>query len=218
MKNRPWQVFGLLYRYPIFGRLWVGRLISLFGDAFTLIALPWFVLQITGSATATAGILLTLQLPAIVTSLFIGSLLDRFQPRAILMIDNGLRTLLIGLIPILYWLGVLELWLLFLLTFVAGMLVPATEIGSRSVLPELVEDQDLDAANMLWSFNLNLSLVIGPAVAGVLVAAFGGPSVLLIDAGTFAVMALVAVTIPIHLRPTALKAELMLIEMSCVKG
>ena len=197
MKNQLWQAFGLLYRSPTFGRLWVGRLISLFGDAITLIALPWFVLQVTGSGTATAGILLTLQLPAILTSLVIGSLLDRFQPRTIMTIDNGLRTLIVGLIPILYWFGLLELWLLFLLTFLAGMLVPATEVGSRSILPDLVEDKDLDAANMLWSFSLNLSLVIGPAVAGFLVASFGGPSVLLIDAGTFAVMALVAITLPI---------------------
>ena len=196
MKDRPWQVFSLLYRYPAFGRLWVGRLVSLFGDALTLIALPWFVLQVTGSGTATAGILLTLQLPAILTSMVIGSLIDRFQPRAIITIDNGLRGLIIGLIPVLYWFGLLELWLLFLLTFFAGMLVPATEVGSRSILPELVEDRDLDAANMLWSFSLNLSLVIGPAVAGVLVASFGGPSVLLIDAGTFAVMAFAAITLP----------------------
>ena len=196
MNNQLWQAFRLLYRYPAFGRLWVGRSISLFGDAFTLIALPWFVLQITDSGTATAGILLTLQLPAILTSMAIGSLIDRFQPRVIITIDNGLRTLIIGLIPILYWFGLLELWMLFLLTFLAGMLVPATEVGSRSVLPELVEDKDLDAANMLWSFSLNLSLIIGPAVAGLLVASFGGPSVLLIDAVTFAVMALVAITIP----------------------
>jgi MFS family permease len=196
MRSQVWQAFRLLYRYPAFGRLWVGRSISLFGDAFTLIALPWFVLQVTGSGTATAGILLTLQLPAILTSMAIGSLIDRFQPRAILTIDNGLRTLIIGTIPILHWFGLLELWLLFLLTFLAGMLVPATEVGSRSVLPELVEDKDLDAANMLWSFSLNLSLIIGPAVAGILIASFGGPSVLLIDAGTFAVMALVAATMP----------------------
>jgi MFS family permease len=77
------------------------------------------------------------------------------------------------------------------------MLEPATEVGARSILPELVEDKDLDAANMLWSFSLNLSLIIGPAVAGVLVASFGGPAVLIIDAGTFAVMAIVAVTLPI---------------------
>jgi MFS family permease len=197
VKNQLSQVFSLLYRYPAFGRLWVGRSVSLFGDAITLIALPWFVLQVTGSGTATAGILLTLQLPAIVTSLVIGSLIDRFQPRAIITIDNGIRTLIIGLIPLLYWFGLLELWLLFLLTFLAGMLVPATEVGSRSILPDLVEDKDLDAANMLWSFSLNLSLVIGPAVAGLLVASFGGPSVLLIDAATFAVMAFVAITLPI---------------------
>jgi len=196
MNNQLWQAFRLLYRYPAFGRLWVGRSISLFGDAFTMIALPWFVLQITDSGTATASILLTLQLPAILTSMAIGSLIDRFQPRIIITIDNGVRSLIIGLIPILYWFGLLELWMLFVLTFLAGMLIPATEVGSRSVLPELVEDKDLDAANMLWSLSLNLSLIIGPAVAGLLVASFGGPSVLFIDAVTFAVMALVAITIP----------------------
>src|SRR6266496_6481381 len=196
LKTHLWQVFSLLYRYPAFGRLWVGRLVSLFGDAFALIALPWFVLQVTGSGTATAGILLTLQLPAIITSMVIGSLIDRFQPRAIITIDNAIRTVIFGVIPILYWFGWLELWILFLLTFLAGMLEPATEVGSRSALPHLVEDPDLDAANMLWSFSLNLSLVIGPAVAGVLVASFGGPSVLLIDAVTFGVMALVAATMP----------------------
>jgi MFS family permease len=196
VRSQVWQAFSLLYRYPAFGRLWVGRSISLFGDVFTLIALPWFVLQITDSGTATAGILLSLQLPAILTSMAIGSLIDRFQPRAVITIDNGLRTLLMGLIPILYWFGLLELRLLFLLTFLAGMLVPATEVGSRSVLPDLVEDKDLHAANMLWSFSLNLSLVVGPAVAGLLVASFGGPSVLLIDAATFAVMALVASSMP----------------------
>ena len=196
MKVQLWQVFHLLRRYPAFGRLWFGRTISLFGDAMTLIALPWFVLQVTGSGTATAGILLTLQLPAILTSMVIGSLIDRFQPRTVIAIDNGARTLIIGLIAILFWFGLLELWLLFLLTCLAGMLVPATEVGSRSILPELVDDQDLDGANMLWSFSLNLSLIVGPAIAGLLVASFGGPSVLLLDAGTFAIMALVAARLP----------------------
>src|SRR5262245_2869984 len=147
MKNQVWQTFRLLYRYPAFGRLWLGRLVSLFGDAFALIALPCFVLQVTGSGTATAGILLVLQFPAVVTSMIIGWLIDRFQPRAIITIDNSLRTLIIGLIPILYWLGLLELWLLFLLTFLAGMLKPATELGARSMVPNLLQDKDLDAAN-----------------------------------------------------------------------
>jgi MFS family permease len=196
MKNQTSQAFRLLYRYPTFGRLWIGRTISLLGDSMTMIALPWFVLEVTGSGAATAGILLALQLPAILTSMVIGSLVDRFQPRAIITIDNGARTVIVGLISVLYWLGLLELWLLFVLTCVAGMLVPATEVGARSVLPDLVADEDLDAANMLWAFSINLSLIIGPAVAGILVASCGGPMVLLIDAGTFGVMALAAATLP----------------------
>lgn len=196
------QVFSLLFRYPAFGRLWIGRLISLCGDAFTLIALPWFVLQITGSGMATAGILLTLQLPTILTSTVIGSLIDRFQPRLIMTIDNGIRTFIIGLIPILYWFGLLTLWLLFLLTCLAGLLVPATEVGARSIIPDLVADHDIEEANMLWSFCTNLALVVGPAVAGFLIALFGGPSVLLIDAITFGVMAIIAITLPmIRRRP-----------------
>ena len=200
MKNQLRQAFGLLYRYPAFGRLWLARLVSLFGEAFALIALPWFVLHMTSSGTATAGILLALQLPAIVTSLGFGSLVDRYQPRTILSVDNALRTLIFALIPVLYWLGALELWLLFLLTLLAGMLESASVVGSRSILPDLVADRDLDAANMLWSFSLNLSLVLGPAVAGVLIALIGGPSVLLIDAATFAVMAIAAVTLPVVVR------------------
>ncbi len=196
MKKPFLQAFRVIHRSPAFGRFWIGRLTSLLGDALTLIALPWFVLQVTGSGTATAGILLTLQLPAILTSLVVGSLIDRFQPRTIMAIDNGLRVVIIGLIPVFYGLGLLKLWLLFLLAFLAGMLAPATEVGSRSILPDLVEDQDLDAANMLWSFSTNLSLVIGPAVAGFLAASLGGLSVLFIDAGTFAVMMMAAILLP----------------------
>src|SRR5258708_24486019 len=108
MKNQFWQAFSVLYRYPAFRRLWVGRLISLFGDALALITLPWFVLHVTQSGPATAGILLSLQLPAILTSTLIGSLLDYFQPRTIMTIENGLRTLIIGLIPVLYSFGCLS--------------------------------------------------------------------------------------------------------------
>ncbi len=162
----------------------------------TFIALPWFVLQTTGSGTITAGIFLTLQLPAIVTGMVAGSLIDRFQPRLIMGLDNALRTLVIGLIPLLYSLGGLELWLLFLLTLVAGMLQPVTLVGSRVLLPDLVADKDLDEANMLWALSVNMSVVVGPALAGILVAAYGGPLVLFIDAGTFLVMALVAFGLP----------------------
>ncbi len=207
MPSNLLRTFGLLHRYPVFGRFWAAKLLSLFGDAMTFIALPWFVLQTTGSATATAGVLLSLQLPAIVTGMVAGSLIDRFQPRLIMGLDNALRTLIIGLIPALYWLGGLELWLLLLLAVFAGMLQPVTLVGSRALLPDLVKDEDLNEANMLWALSVNLSIVVGPALAGVLVAMFGGPSVLLIDAGTFLVMTLATFSLPSVTRiPSAGKA------------
>jgi MFS family permease len=202
MLTRFWQAFTLLQRYPAFARFWIGQLVSLLGDAMTLIALPWFVLQLTGSGTATAAVLLSLQLPAILTGLLMGALIDRFQPRLVMGLDNALRMLIVALIPLLYWLNGLELWLLFVLTTLAGMLQPATLVGSRTILPELVADADLDDANMLWSFSVNLSVIIGPALAGILVATFSGPFVLLLDAATFAVMALVAVSLPTRERTT----------------
>ncbi len=196
MSSQFWQAFALLARYPVFARFWAAKLVSLFGDAMTFIALPWFVFQITGSGTATAGIMLCLQLPALFTGMMVGALIDRFQPRTIMTVDNVLRTLIVALIPLLYWFDGLELWMLFLLAILAGILQPATLVGSRTMLPDLVDDADLEAANMLWAFSINLSVVIGPAVAGILVASFGGPLVLLIDAATFAVMAVVAATLP----------------------
>ncbi|CAN5829193.1 MFS transporter [soil metagenome] len=197
-----WQAFTLLRRYPAFGRFWAAKLVSLLGDHMTFIALPWFVFQITHSGTVTAGVLLCLQLPALLTGLLFGSLIDRFQPRTIMAVDNALRTLIVGLIPLLYWLDKLPLWLLFLLAILAGMLQPATTVGERTLLPELVADEDLEEANMLWSLSQNLSVVIGPAIAGILVAAFGGPFVLLIDALSFALMALIAATLPTLIRTT----------------
>jgi hypothetical protein len=111
------------------------------------LAAPLSSIRSTESGTATAGILLTLQFPAIVTSMLIGWLIDRFQPGAIIAIDNGLRTLIIGLIPILYWFNILELWLLFLLTFMAGLLAPATEVGARTIQQKFLSQNDWVGVN-----------------------------------------------------------------------
>ncbi|HYN88346.1 MAG TPA: MFS transporter [Ardenticatenaceae bacterium] len=211
MNNRFQIPFALLGRSPTFGRLWAAQTVSLLGDSMTFIALPWFVLELTGSGTATAGVLLSLHLPAVVTGLVAGSLVDRFQPRTILAADNAIRTLVVALIPLLYWLERLELWHVYVLALLAGMLQPATLVGSRTIIPDLVDDEDLDRANMLWAFSANLTVVIGPAVAGMLVAAFGGPSVLLLDAATFAAMALVSATLP-DIRRAAAPGETPLLE------
>jgi MFS family permease len=170
--------------------------VSYLGDQFTTIALLWFVLQLTGSGAAVGLVILCFQLPGVVTGAYLGRLLDRFQPRLVMGIDNLGRAVLIAAIPVLYALGVLQLWHVFVLALLAGALSPATSAGVRVFLPYLVRDDALDRANALTAASLQFSYLIGPVAAGVTVAAVGGPWALLIDAASFLLMGLLVLTLP----------------------
>src|SRR5262247_2714947 len=97
-------------RRPEFQRLWLGLSISYLGDQFTIIALLWFVLQLTGSGAAVGFVILCFNLPGVVTGPWLGRLLDRYQPRLVIGYDNLARALVIGAIPTLHALGSLQLW------------------------------------------------------------------------------------------------------------
>src|SRR2546428_2859154 len=74
---------GAPLRHPAFQRLWLGLSISYLGDQFTIIALLWFVLQLTGSGAAAGLVILCFALPALVTGAILGPLLDRYPPRVV---------------------------------------------------------------------------------------------------------------------------------------
>ncbi len=161
-------------RLPTFHRLWLGMVVSRLGDQFTIIALLWFVLELTGSGTALALVLLCFSLPAIITSPLLGQLLDRRQPRQVMVMDNVGRALVIGAIPVLFWFDLLQLWMMYGLVALAGALAPATGVGVRVVMPHLVPDAELENANGLASVSEQFSYLAGPGLAGLLVAASAG--------------------------------------------
>lgn len=76
-----------------------------------------------------------------------GKLLDRYQPRTVMAVDNFGRGCIIAAIPVLYMLGALHLWMVYVLALFSGILSPATEVGCRIVIPRLVLDQELEKAN-----------------------------------------------------------------------
>src|SRR5262245_33856712 len=183
-------------RHPAFKRLWLGLTISYLGDQFTIIALLWFVLQLTGSGAAVGLVILCLGLPGVLTGAILGRLLDRYQPRLVMGLDNLARAALISAIPTLYALGWLRLWHVFVLAVLAGALSPATTAGVRAFVPHLVDDAGLDRANALTATSLQFSYLAGPLAAGVAVAKLGGPSALFIDAGSFLLMGVLALSLP----------------------
>lgn len=191
-------------RTPTFQRLWLGLSISYLGDQFATITLLWFVLQLTGSGAAVGLVILCFELPGVVTGAFLGRLLDRFQPRLVMGLDNITRAALIAAIPALYALGVLRLWHVFILALLAGALAPATSAGVRMLLPSLVRDAALDRANALTAASLQFSYLAGPVAAGFTVTALGGPWALLLDAASFLLMGILVLTLPpIARRPRA---------------
>jgi MFS family permease len=201
---REFAVFGLsafaMSRNPLrssaFLRLWLGLTASYIGDQFTAIALLWFVLQLTGSGVAIGIVLLCFQLPGMLTGALLGALLDRWQPRLVMGVDNCARALLIGAIPILYQLHVLQLWHIYALALLAGALSPATSAGIRVITPHLVAEDALDRANALASTSLQFAALVGPALAGVLVLRVGGSWALLVDAASFLLMGVFAFSLP----------------------
>src|SRR5215471_10020946 len=183
-------------RHPAFARLWLGLSVSYLGDQFTIIALLWFVLQLTGSGVAVGLVILCFDLPGVVTGAILGRLLDRYQPRLVMGFDNLARAALIAAIPTLYALGSLQLWYVFVLALLAGALSPATTAGVRAFVPHLVDDAALDRANALTATSLQFSYLAGPVAAGFAVARLGGPWALFIDAGSFLLMGLLMLTLP----------------------
>ncbi|GAC1566394.1 MAG: MFS transporter [Ktedonobacteraceae bacterium] len=184
-------------QHPAFQHLWLGLSISRMGDQLTIVALTWFVLQQTGSGVAIGLLVLCFQLPAMVSSPLIGKLLDRCQPRLIMSIDNFGRAAIIAAIPLLYWSGSLQLWMVYGLALCAGMLAPATEVGVRVVIPRLVTWKELERANALSSVSWDAATLVGPAVAGFQVLYINAPAVLLLDAATFLFMGAMLSSLPL---------------------
>ncbi len=182
-------------RRPVFLRLWIGLLISQIGDQFTLIALLWFVLKLTGSQWAVGFTILAFALPRAIASPIWGRLLDNHPPQTIMIIDNLARAVVIAAIPLAYWLGWASTPVIIGLSFLAGLFAPATEIGVRVLAPRLVPDSELDQANGQIFATVQLSILIGPALAGAITATWGAPVALLFDAATFLVMSALLVTL-----------------------
>lgn len=160
-----------------------------------MVALMWFVLELSGAGAA-GLVLASFGLPALVSGPVAGRLLDRLQPRIVMALDNLGRAGLVALVPMLYWLGVIQLWQVCLVAFACGLLSPVTEVGEGTLIPELVSDEELEQANSLISANWEVAALLGPLSAGVLIELIGAPATLLVDSVSFLAMVAVVLTMP----------------------
>ncbi|MEU7555258.1 MFS transporter [Streptomyces sp. NPDC044571] len=166
--------------------------VSIAGSSLTLIGVPWFVLQTTGSAGRAGVVAFCATLPVVVAALVGGPVIDRIGRRRVSAASDLICGLAVGAIPLLHYAGLLEFWMLCALMAVGG-LVHTPGLTARGVLlPSLAEHSGttLTRAAGLYDAVSRGARMIGAAVAGLLIAVFGAEAVLLLDAATFAVSAL----------------------------
>ncbi|MFI6476690.1 MFS transporter [Nonomuraea sp. NPDC050663] len=173
-------------------RLWTARTISFTGDSLSLVALMVHVADSTGRALAVALLLLVGDFAPALLGPLTGAVADRYGRRRVMVGCEVVQGLLVAAIAI--WLPPLPVLLVLVgLRAIAGQLFQA---ASRSVVPELVPDAKLARANTLLGMGTNGGEALGPIAAAALLAVSDIRGVLLVDAATFAVSAVLLLRMP----------------------
>jgi MFS family permease len=170
--------------------------VSTSGSEMTWLALPWFVLTTTGSPTRMGFVVAAGVAGAALFGLPGGAVLARFGARRTMLIADACRAPLALAVPVLHWTGGLSFPLLLGLVFAQSAFFGPYFAAQRVVVPELLgEDEEVvGRANALLQGATRITLVLGPAVAGVLIGVIGAANVLVIDAVSFAVSFLLVAT------------------------
>jgi MFS family permease len=152
-----------------FSLLFGGSTISAIGDQFTLVALPWLVLKLTNDPAALGLVLATMALPRAAFMLIGGAVVDRMSPRRVLLVARAVNALLVSLLALLVLAGAIQMWMIYVIALGIGLSTAFTYPAGSAILPQLVEPTQLQPANALFMGMRQLSVIIGPVLAGVLI-------------------------------------------------
>ena len=173
-----------------FRRFFIGQAASLLGDGFVNVAIAFAVLELTGSV-ADVGFVFAARTAFLAVFLLIGGVVaDRLPRRAVMIGSDVVRFGSQGLLAALLLSGHAHLWQLLVLQAVHGTASAFFMPAITGLIPQTVGPEHLQEANALrWSAD-SAGRVVGPAIAGVLVATIGAGAALAVDSGSFAVSAL----------------------------
>src|SRR5258708_7975276 len=156
-----------------FRLLWIGESISLLGDQFYMIALPWLVLQLTGNALALGTVMALEGIPRALFMLIGGAFVDRFSPRAVMIASNLARLILVTLLSIFVLTNNIRLEMLYVFGLAFGLADAFYFPGLSAIVPQILEEHQFQAGNTLVQGTAQVSLFLGPVLAGALIALLG---------------------------------------------
>lgn len=196
-------------RQRSFRVVWIGETVSMLGDQFYLVALPWLTLELTGSTLALGLVLMAAAIPRAALMLVGGVVSDRMDPRRVMMASSATRAVLVGVLALLVWTDAIQLWHLYLLGAAFGAADAFFQPAALALIPRMVGRERLEASNALVTGSMAITAMLGPAVAGLAVAVAGSALGFGIDAASFvfAVVTLLSIGRVRHPSPAAAVVE-----------
>lgn len=166
---------------------------SISGTRLSTIAIPWLVLNTTGSPVSTGLVAMTEMLPYVVAKALGGPLIDRVGPKRVALACDAASAVVVGLVPLLHLLGMLTIPVLLPVVFALGVLRGPSDAAKQSMVPDIAElaAVPLERVTGIVGTIERLASTVGAAGAGALIAMIGPAQALVFNAVTFAVAALI---------------------------
>jgi MFS family permease len=195
--------------------LWAGLLISIAGSQMQITALFWHIRDLTGNPDplALGGIGLARILPIIVFSVISGSVADTFNRRTIIFITQSMLALIALALAILTLTGMINLWWIYALTALQAATIAFDLPARQAMVPNLVPAKDLSNAFSMQSIASNTGSVVGPMLAGVVIATLGQGFTYFFNAVSFLAVIVALVLIGPVLQETRRSAGVNLVAM-----
>ncbi|MGM9483323.1 MFS transporter [Roseateles sp. NT4] len=165
-----------LFRHANFRWIIGGGLLSMLGDQFTLLALPWLVMSLSKDPLVLGTVLALGSLPRAIFILVGGALVDRHSPKAVLLLTKWINFALLGLLAALTFSGNITLPLVYALTLAIGLATAFSYPAGSAILPQTVPAALIQPANGVLMGARQLVLLLGPVLAGLLVTAGNEPA------------------------------------------
>jgi MFS family permease len=203
---QPVGYIELLRSNRAFRQLWLGQVVSQMGDWFNTIALYTMILELTGSGRDVGLLLVARFLPSFIFGPLSGVVADRFSRRSIMIVSDLLRAVVV--------LGFLlirrpdQLWILYVLTVLQLGLSTFFEPAKTAVIPSIVSNRELVAANAISSVTWSVMLTLGAAIGGLITGLLGTEVAFVLDSATYLLSAALIATVRLPKRAERPKGKL----------
>jgi len=186
-----------------FALLWFGGLISITGSTMLFVALPFYVYQLSHSTLATGAMFIAQTLPGVLLGTLAGVFVDRWDRKRTMVIADLSRAVLLLLLLMVR--SVEWVWMVYVVAFLQSAVSQFFGPAENALLPRLVGEEHLVAANSLNALNNNVGMLIGPSIGGALIGLLGLPGVVLFNSASHVISSMLILLIS---RPTDSAGEM----------